>query len=130
MIHTRLGTVASTRIEDALYDAGGIALCVAAPRKDADDPAHDTAIAAVVPLGAVDLDAISTAVRGLPEYARPRRLRIVAELPLTDGFRTIKRAVRELDMAAGPNVYAWDTRAQRYVATLAESRTPVSVAGA
>jgi putative long chain acyl-CoA synthase len=144
MILTRLGAVASTRIEDAIYAAGGIALCIAAGRaEDALDrpppaPAEtasgpnglrdlasagashgiEVPIAAIVlgPSGAFDLAAISDAVRALPEYARPRRLRLVPSLPMTDGYRPIKRALRTLDLSpSAPNVYRWDPIAQRYV---------------
>jgi hypothetical protein len=52
-------------------------------------------------------------VAALPEHARPRRLRIVDQIPLTDGFRPIKRRLTELP-AVGPGVHAWDPRAQRY----------------
>ncbi len=132
MVMTRMGAIASTRIEDALYEAGGIALCIATGRAvDALDraPTAEVAvsragvielpIAAVVlaPGAAVDLDALSAAVRTLPEYARPRRVRLVASLPMTDGFRPIKRALRTVDVsAAAPDVYAWDARTQRYAA--------------
>jgi acyl-CoA synthetase (AMP-forming)/AMP-acid ligase II len=117
MIVTRLGAVASNRIEDALYEAGGLALCIAAGRPDPDDPGHDYPVAAIQLHGELDLDALSAAARTLPEYARPRRIRLVDELPLTDGFRPIKRGVRDLDMSPGPNVLAWDPRAQRYEVT-------------
>jgi putative long chain acyl-CoA synthase len=115
MIRTKLGWVASTRIEDGLYDTGAVALCIAAPYSDDDG---EYAIAAIVPSGkpgaTIDIAAISAGVRTLPEYARPRRIRIVDSLPLTDGFRPIKRGVRQLEMS-GPNVLAWDSLTQRYV---------------
>ena len=119
MIHTRLGAVASTRIEDALYEVPAVALCIAAGRAD-EEGAHEFAIAAVQlqPEAAVDLDALSAAVAGLPEYARPRRLRIVDALPMTEGFRPIKQVVRALDVSDGAAVYAWDPRTQRYAPTI------------
>ena len=119
LIHTRLGAVASTRIEDALYEVPAVALCIAAGRAD-EEGAHEFAIAAVQlqPEAAVDLDALSAAVAGLPEYARPRRLRIVDALPMTEGFRPIKQVVRALDVSDGAAVYAWDPRTQRYAPTI------------
>ena len=118
MIRTRLGPVASTRIEDAIYDAPEVALCVAAGRPDPDDPLHELPIAALALHGTtLDTVALSLAVASLPEYARPRRIRIVDHIPLTDGFRPIKRAIRELSLDDGPGVYVWEPRAQRYVAT-------------
>lgn len=114
MIRTRRGPVASMRIEDALYEAPGLALCTVSAAPDPDHPGAELAIAAVQlhPGAPLDVGAVSAAAAALPEYARPRWLRVVAELPLTDGFRPIKRP---MDVAGGPGVYAWDARAQRYV---------------
>ncbi|HEY0987301.1 MAG TPA: AMP-binding protein, partial [Kofleriaceae bacterium] len=119
MIATRHGAVASTRIEDALYEVPGVAVCAATGRPDPDDRAHRFAIAAVqLHAGArLDLDAVSHAVATLPEYARPRRLCIVESLALTDGFRPIKHALDALGLDDGPDVLAWDARAQRYQPT-------------
>lgn len=33
---------------------------------------------------------------------------------MTDGFRPIKRSIRDLDLSDGPDVLAWDSLAQRY----------------
>ncbi len=119
MIATRLGPVASTRIEDALYEAPGVALCMAGGRRDPDDSAHELPIAAIqlhagTPLDLAALDALSRAVVGLPEPARPRRIRIVDHLPMTDGFRPIKRELTHLDLADGPSVLVWDPQTQHY----------------
>jgi len=116
MIATRLGPVASTRIEDALYEAPGVALCMAGSRRDPDDSAHELPVAAVQlhPGTPLDLDALSRAVATLPEYARPRRLRIVEALAMTDGFRPIKRQLDELGFDDGPHVFAWNALAQHY----------------
>ncbi len=125
MIMTRLGPVASTRIEDAFYDTGALARCIAVGRADSEDPGVEIPVAAVQlhPNASVDLvAALSTAAQTLPEYARPRRIRVVGELPMTDGFRPIKRAVKDLDLADAPDVLAWDARSQRYVATIADKR--------
>jgi putative long chain acyl-CoA synthase len=115
MIVTRLGAIASTRIEDALYDCPGIALCIAAGRPDPEHAGAHVPIAAVKPSGSLDLDALSRAAAALPEYARPRRLAILDDLPMTDGFRPIKRGLADLDFDVALSVYAWDPRAQRYV---------------
>ncbi|MDB4963943.1 MAG: Polyhydroxyalkanoic acid synthase [Myxococcales bacterium] len=127
MIHTRLGAVASTKIEDALYEAPSVALTIAAGRPDPDAPGHEIPIAAVQlqPGAALDLDALSAAVVTLPEYARPRMLKIVASLPMTDGFRPIKRAIKDLDLS-GADVYRWDPRAQRYTAASTDRATVAS----
>jgi acyl-CoA synthetase (AMP-forming)/AMP-acid ligase II len=108
-IVSKLGVVPSTRIEDALYDASCVALCIAFADKAPDGTPIPVA---AIQLGApLDLDALNRAVAALPEYARPRTLRIVDAIPLTDGFRPIKRAVRELPAT---ETFAWDARTQRY----------------
>ncbi|HEY3805916.1 MAG TPA: alpha/beta fold hydrolase [Kofleriaceae bacterium] len=114
MIKTKLGAVASTRIEDAIYAYTGVALCIAIGKRDGD---HEVPVAAIQLHGSLDLAALSAAVLALPEYARPRRVRIVERLPMTDGFRTIKHGLGDLDAIGGPNVFDWDPRAQRYIAT-------------
>jgi putative long chain acyl-CoA synthase len=113
LIATEHGTIASTRIEDALYACPGVALCIAAGRPDPAHPGVQVAIAAIVPAAAIDVAALSRAALALPEYARPRRIRLVDALPMTDGFRPIKRGLGDLDMD-GVGVYAWDPQAQRY----------------
>lgn len=128
MISTRLGPVASTRIEDGLYDCACVALCVAAGRRDPDDPSVQLPIAAIQlhPRHPLDLDALATAVQALPEYARPRELYIVDEIPLTDGYRPIKRAAFERPRLGS---YRWNTLAQRYDdATESAARRPEQVA--
>ena len=57
---------------------------------------------------------MASAAATLPEYARPRRLRIVEQLPLTDGFRPIKIGLRDLAQAQGPNLYVWNPHEQRF----------------
>jgi hypothetical protein len=74
-------------------------------------------IAAIQLHGALDLEALSAATLALPEYARPRRIRVVETLPMTDGFRAIKHGLRDLDVIGGPNVYEWDPRTQRYTSS-------------
>jgi len=65
--------------------------------------------------GTLDLDALAAAIRTLPDHARPRRLRLVAEVPITDGYRPIKRPVAALGFAPGPGVWRWDNHAQQLV---------------
>jgi len=114
-----MGPVPSTRIEDALYEASCVALCVASSETGTDGA--PVPVAAIQLGGPIDLAAISAAVATLPEYARPRTLRVVEAIPLTDGFRPIKRAVRDL---ATSEAFTWDARAQRY-----ESASSISRAG-
>lgn len=107
MVKTAHGDVASTRIEDAIYAYGGVALCIVAGT-------GENAIAAIQlhPHTTLDLVALSAAVRALPEYARPVKVRVVENIPMTDGFRALKHGLTE--PSSGPNVYSWDARRQRY----------------
>jgi putative long chain acyl-CoA synthase len=118
LIVTAHGPVPSQRIEDALYAAStpghGIALCIAIGVPDG--PHEAPMVALELAAGAtLDLGTLAAAIRTLPDHARPRRLRVVAELPITDGYRPIKRPVAALGFAPGPGVYSWDNRAQRLV---------------
>jgi len=128
MIHTRQGAVASTRVEDGLYDCQSVALCVAVARPDPDDAGAQIPVAAIQlhPNTSLDLAALAQAVQALPEYARPRIVRVVDEIPLTDGFRPIKS--RAFDRAGAQ--YRWEPRTQSYEPMARESASlrPVEAA--
>src|SRR6185436_15475015 len=66
MIATKLGPVASTRVEDALYGCPSVALCIAAGLPDGE---HEVPIAAIQlhPATSLDLAALSSAAATLPE---------------------------------------------------------------
>ncbi len=127
MIATANGPVASTRIEDALYDSGTVALCVALGI----GARSATPVAAVtlrsqlsratgvstMPADIETLDALTAAALTLPDYARPQRIAIVDNIPLTAGFRPLKRTLSAGDFADGPRTFEWDLRAHCYVAT-------------
>ena len=112
-ILTRQGAVPATLIEDALYTCPGVRACVAVSRPDPADPTIQIPVAAIAVPNIVDLEALSRAVATLPEYARPHRVRVLSELPQTDGYRPIKAAVRDLDFGAA-DALVWDARTQRY----------------
>jgi putative long chain acyl-CoA synthase len=113
MIRTATGWVASQRIEDALYASGCVGLCIGFALAAGD---HEVPVAAFA-LGAadrLDLAAIADAVAALPANARPRFLRRVDAIPMTDGYRPLKKPIRDLGFAPGPDVYAWDDATRRY----------------
>jgi len=112
MIRTKLGPVASTRIEDGLYDCDDIALCVATGIPDPDDGTYQIPLA-VVQLHdtSLDLTALAKATQALPEYARPRELRVIDKIPMTDGYRPIKKKAFEMPARA---TYRWNALTQRY----------------
>jgi putative long chain acyl-CoA synthase len=98
MIRTAEGAVPAQRIEDALYTAGGLALCCVVGVKDPADPAHEVPAAVVVPAPGttLDLDALRRAAQLLPSHAGPRHVVRTDVIPLTDGFRPIKGGLRAL----------------------------------
>jgi putative long chain acyl-CoA synthase len=113
MILTQHGPVPSTRIEDGLYECPSVALCVASSRPDPDDATVQLPIAAVQlhAGGSLDLDDLAKVVQALPEYARPRELIVVDEIPLTDGYRPIKHKAFEQPARAS---YRWNALTQRF----------------
>lgn len=123
MVKTRLGAVASTKIEDALYQVPGVVLCIAAGQREPDGIEVPVAALQLQPGTTLDLEALSKAVATLPEYGRPRRVRVVEQLPMTDGFRLIKRGIRDLDVSDGANVYSWNPLGQSYEPTDRSART-------
>ena len=121
VIRTAGGPVPSRRVEDALHQWDAVVACVAVAIAD---PAHEgkelpAAAFALEPTAPIDLDALARVVIGLPGNARPARLRRVASIPETDGFRPLKQPIRELGFADGPDVYAWDPSTNRYRPTVA-----------
>lgn len=119
VIRTRGGPVPSRRIEDTLHQLDGVIACVAVaiPDRAHVDRELPAAAFALEPTAPVDLDALARVVVALPTHARPVRLRRVASVPETDGFRPLKQPIRELGFADGPDVYAWDPTTNRYRAT-------------
>jgi len=118
MIHTRLGAVASTRIEDAIYEASCVALCIAAGRNDPD------ATGIELPIAAVQLQPGSPSIS--PRC--PRRSRRCPSTRARTGCGSSTccddrrlppdQALDPRPRSLGwPDVLAWDARAQRYAPT-------------
>jgi acyl-CoA synthetase (AMP-forming)/AMP-acid ligase II len=117
MIRTAQGPVPSTRIEDALYTAPGVGMCIAVGIAAVDGKTELPMAAISLAAGAaLDLDALSDAVVALPAYARPRRIRVVDSIPMTDGFRPLKRPIAARGFDTEPGVLQWDEERQRYQA--------------
>ncbi len=112
MIRTAEGWVSSQRVEDALYASGCVTLCIAVgvtPARGGTPGAEEPAAAFVVgPAARLDLGAIAQAVATLPAHAIPKLLRKVDALGMTEGYRPLKRPVKDLGFAPGPDVYVWD----------------------
>ena len=115
-IKTAHGPVMSRRIEDALHAVPSVFSCVAVgmPGERGELPGAAFALA---PGAALDVDALSKAVAVLPEHARPQRLRQVQAIPMTDGFRPLKKPILDLGFGDGPDVWRWDAKTMSYVST-------------
>ncbi len=115
MIRTGAGWVSSQRVEDALYASGSVTLCVAFGIADPGTTTEVPAAGFVVAPGArLDLVALADAMSPLPEHARPRYLRRVDAIPMTDGYRPLKKPIRDLGFAPGPDTYVWDSAHSRF----------------
>lgn len=100
MITTEAGPVPSLDIEDALYAHPDVHLA-AAYAVDGEP------VATIVVDGGREIDGASlyaTVETSLEAHARPRYIRCVATMAMTDGRRPIKRPLREAGIAAGPGV--------------------------
>jgi putative long chain acyl-CoA synthase len=119
VIRTADGPVPGQRIEDALYAAAPVAMCVAVGLRAVDGKTElPMAAISLKPgheLDAAALAALSDAVVALPAHARPRRIRVVDAIPMTDGFRPLKHPIAERGFDTEPGVYAWDDETLRYV---------------
>ncbi len=113
-IRTASGPVPSRKIEDALHEVAEIRTCVAVGVPGPDDKEQPAAAVALVAGAELDLAALARAVVALPAHARPVRLRLVDDLAMTDGFRPLKRPIRDAGFADGPRVWAWDPTVERY----------------
>ena len=117
-IRTAGGPVMSRQVEDALHLVPSVAGCVAVGLAGGPGQRDVPAAAfALAPGAALALDELAAAVATLPEHARPRRLRRVEAIPHTDGFRLLKKPIRDLGFADGPDVWAWDPVTSTYRST-------------
>lgn len=117
-IRTAAGPVTTRRIEDALHGVPAVLACAAVGVTVTGEPGEVPAAAFALTAGAaLDLAALSAAVATLPEHMRPRRLRRVEGIPMTDGFRPLKKPIQDLGFADGPDVWAWDAATASYRGT-------------
>jgi putative long chain acyl-CoA synthase len=95
LIHTSGGRVAPRAIEDALYRVPGVALAVAFG-VPALGTQHELAGAAVVlrPGSVLAPKALRDELARLDVHARPRFVRVVEALPMTDGYRPLRAPLR------------------------------------
>ena len=104
VILTAGGPVPSRPIEDTLYTLPEVALAVVYGVRDGD---HEVPVAAVVPAAGAVLDgaALFAALSAAhPEEALPRAVRVLPSIPLTEGFRPLKGALRAEGLEGGSGV--------------------------
>lgn len=101
------GPVPCRPIEDALYAIPAVAL--AAVYGVAEDGAEAPAAAVVLREGAaLSGEVIAAALSGMDEGARPRFVRVVESIPMTEGFRPLKAALRREGLPEGARAFLRD----------------------
>ena len=95
VVRTAAGPAPSRPIEDALYALPEVALAAAYGVAVA-GAAAETAVAALVlrPSARLDREAAVRALASLPEASRPRYLRVVDHIAMTEGYRVLKAELR------------------------------------
>jgi putative long chain acyl-CoA synthase len=102
VMRTAEGPVPSRPLEDTLYGLPEVALAAVVGVRDGD---AEVPVAAVVLREGATLDGatlFSALSAHHPVEALPRVLRIVPSLPMTEGFRPLKAALRAKGLAGGP----------------------------
>jgi putative long chain acyl-CoA synthase len=102
--------ILSRPIEDAAYQIDEVAL--AAAYRDGDD----SPITLAVQLredASLDADEVGEQLLQLEEFRRPTLVRVMKDMPISDGFRPLKEALRS---GAGQEVarFSYDAKAERY----------------
>src|SRR5690606_14695698 len=118
MIRTVTGPVATTEIEDALYQLPEVGLAVAYPLR-VPGTSWQMPVAAVVPQGSDKLQPsvlLEVIVRQLPLRARPRFIRVRSQIALTDGYRPIKGPLVEagIRVRSAEQTFWYDSERHRY----------------
>ena len=72
-------------------------------------------VAIVVPRGELDVEALGAFVRRQERGLRPAFVRVVDDIPMTDGFRPRKSGFRADPLGGeGATLYRWDDAEGRY----------------
>ncbi len=110
MFPTPAGPIAATRVEDALYQAAAVRQCVAFA-ETGDAGAQVAAAVVLSDSGPAALTALADAIAALPPSARPHRLYVVDDVPMTDGYRPLRQATAERAAEVAQQVLRWDDAA-------------------
>ncbi|APR80866.1 Polyhydroxyalkanoic acid synthase [Minicystis rosea] len=116
VIRTDFGPVPSRPIEDALYELPEVALA-AVYGIPIPGEAGEVPTAAVVLQSGAHLDgaALFRALETLPPEARPRYVRIVDAIPMTEGYRLLKAGLRAAGLPADGRALVRDVAHAAYV---------------
>lgn len=117
MIPTPSGYVSTRLIEDALYQVPGVRLAAVYGLPALTGSMEVVAAALVMSAGAV-LDTArlnEIATRELSDVERPRVVRVVADIPLTTGYRPTKNPLRQAGLPSATPTYVYDVDAGEYV---------------
>ncbi|MFK7985837.1 MAG: AMP-binding protein [Sandaracinaceae bacterium] len=110
VLRTAGGPVFGRHVEDTLYrhrDVGMVAV------HGVPGEGGDEVVATIVPRGAFDVASLTRLIdEKLESRERPRFLRVVDEIPLTDGYRPLKQALKEDGLDA---VRLYERRGAEYV---------------
>jgi acyl-CoA synthetase (AMP-forming)/AMP-acid ligase II len=116
VIRTATRPVHPRAVEDSIYQLDDVALVCVYPVELAGGA--EQPVAAIVPKPGRRLDLARLAgqleARHPPE-ARPKLLRVLERMPLTDGFRPVKPLLQSAAMPADGHGYRYDSAAQTFV---------------
>ncbi len=101
LVRTASGVVSPRRVEDALHRLPEIALAAVYGLPAADGVA---VVATVTTRGPLEPGRLAEAVAELAPHERPAAVRIVPEIPMTDGHRPVLGALRRDGLAPTPGV--------------------------
>ena len=116
MVRTPQGPVATPKVEDALYALTDVQLAVVFGARPAGRDAH-VIVAAVTSTEPLDAERVTEKLTTLLEaHERPKIVRRVATIPMTEGFRPIKARARHagLDEGAALQTLTWSDELGRY----------------
>jgi putative long chain acyl-CoA synthase len=116
VIHTPHGTVFSRALEDALYDLPEIRLAAAYGVPTEQD---EIAVAAIElsPGSELDRARLTAHFRAASphERLRPDVVRVVEKLPMSDGFRPLKDALRVEGLGSAKRMFRWNPERREFV---------------
>jgi putative long chain acyl-CoA synthase len=124
VVRSDQGPIPTIAVEDALETCRNVrtAVCYAMPA----GKRQELAVTIVTKDGALDETLFTEdVISRLPSAKRPRLVRVVKSIPLTDGYRPRKSALKEQGASVGPGEQAlrYDERAERYVAVASAQST-------